>query len=437
MKHWDAPRVHEPLNTQVEIPGSKSQTARALYLAATGSSPCTIHGLLRSRDTDLFAEALVTLGAQISFIGEMSARVIPMENCSATEEERQIDCGLAGTVMRFLPPLAALSPIPTHFDGDEQAYARPLGALLDVLETLGAHITYQSGHGHLPFTIQGPLRYHPGTVTVDASASSQFFSAMLLIAPLLGGALIRSEQELISLPHINMTLDMMRATGITWSKLGASEWKVEEGKPTASEIKIEADLSNAGPFLCAGILSGGSLAIPHWPASSTQPGAMWPELFERMGIETRFVVEGSENGTLFVAGRGPGTFRGITCNMSAMGEMVPTLAALLLFAQTPSTLSGIAHLRGHETDRLEAIADSIRSLGGCVEVFDDGLTITPCPLHGAELRSFADHRMATFAAIVGLIIDGVSVDDIACTSKTLPNFESMWQSMLENRGANV
>lgn len=251
MKHWDAPRAHEPLNTQVEIPGSKSQTARALYLAATGSSPCTIHGLLRSRDTDLFAEALVILGAQISFIGEMSARVIPMEICSATEEERQIDCGLAGTVMRFLPPLAALSPTPTRFDGDKQAYARPLGALLDVLETLGARITYHGEHGHLPFTIQGPLRDHPGTVTIDASASSQFFSAMLLIAPLLGGAIIRSEQELISLPHINMTLDMMRATGITWSKLGASEWKLEEGKPTASEIKIEADLSNAGPFLCA------------------------------------------------------------------------------------------------------------------------------------------------------------------------------------------
>ena len=260
---------------------------------------------------------------------------------------------------------------------------------------------------------------------------------MLLIAPLLGGAIIRSEQKLISLPHINMTLDMMRATGITWSKLSASEWKLEEGKPTASEIKIEADLSNAGPFLCAGILSGGSLAIPHWPASSTQPGAMWPELFERMGIETQFVAKGSENGTLLVHGEGPGSFQGITCDMSAMGEMVPTLAALLLFAKTPSTLSGIAHLRGHETDRLEAIADSIRSLGGCVEVFDDGLTITPCPLHGAELCSFADHRMATFAAIVGLVIDGVSVDDIACTSKTLPNFESMWQSMLENRGANV
>ena len=173
MKHWDAPRVHEPLNTQVEIPGSKSQTARALYLAATGSSPCTIHGLLRSRDTDLFAKALVTLGAQISFISEMSARVIPMEIHSvAEEEERQIDCGLAGTVMRFLPPLAALSPIPTRFDGDKQAYARPLGALLDLLENLGAHITYHSEHGHLPFTIKGPLRYHPGTVTVDASASS-------------------------------------------------------------------------------------------------------------------------------------------------------------------------------------------------------------------------------------------------------------------------
>ena len=270
MKHWDAPRVHEPLNTQVEIPGSKSQTARALYLAATGSSPCTIHGLLRSRDTDLFADALVTLGARISFIGEMSARVIPMEIRSATEEERQIDCGLAGTVMRFLPPLAALSPIPTRFDGDKQAYARPLGALLDVLETLGARITYHGEHGHLPFTIQGPVRDHPGTVAIDASASSQFFSAMLLIAPLLGGAIIRSEHELISLPHINITLDMMRATGITWSKLSAREWKIEGGKPTASEIKIEADLSNAGPFLCAGILSGGSLAIPHWPLSSTR-----------------------------------------------------------------------------------------------------------------------------------------------------------------------
>jgi len=201
---------------------------------------------------------------------------------------------------------------------------------------MGATITYHGEHGHLPFTIQGPLRYHPGTITVDASASSQFFSAMLLIAPLLGGAIIRSEQKLISLPHINMTLDMMRATGITWSKLSGSEWMIEEGKPTASEIAIEADLSNAGPFLCAGILSAGSVTIPNWPLASTQPGAQWPSLFAEIGIETSLETNEMGSSELTVRGGGPGSFPGIERDMSAMGEMVPTLAALLLFASSLS-----------------------------------------------------------------------------------------------------
>lgn len=437
MKAWHAPRIHTPIHSRVLVPGSKSQTARALYLAATGEGRCEIEGILRSRDTDLFTHALEVLGAGVTMTTPTRAVITPIYHDASAQNERVIDCGLAGTVMRFLPPLAALSSAPTRFDGDQQAYARPLAPLLSVLENLGAQITYHGEEGHLPFTICGPLQPMSSPITVDASASSQFFSAMLLIAPLIGGAVIRSDQPLISLPHIEMTLEMMRETGLSWERLEAGEWKVEAGRSTASSIAIEADLSNAGPFLCAGILSGGEVTIPNWPCVSTQPGAHWPELFAQMGIETSFLEIEAGRGELTVHADGPGSFSGIEADMSSMGEMVPTLAALLLFASSPSTLTGIAHLRGHETDRLNAIAASITDLGGCVEEFNDGLRIIPGPLHGATLHSFADHRMATFAAIVGLMIDGVSVDDISCTSKTLPGFEQMWAHMCEERGNNV
>ena len=191
MSSWRAPRLRSPIHAKVSIPGSKSQTARALYLAAIGRQPCVIEGVLRSRDTDLFAQALRTLGAQIDMLGDSCARVTPISSDSPSSE-RVIDCGLAGTVMRFLPPLAALSSTPTRFDGDEQAYARPLAPLLDVLESLGATLSYHGEKGHLPFTISGPLKPSSSPVTVDASASSQFFSAMLLVAPLIGGAIVRS-----------------------------------------------------------------------------------------------------------------------------------------------------------------------------------------------------------------------------------------------------
>ena len=436
MSSWCAPRLRSPIHAKVSIPGSKSQTARALYLAAIGRQPCVIEGVLRSRDTDLFAQALRTLGAQIHMMGDSRAQITPISSDSFSSE-RVIDCGLAGTVMRFLPPLAALSSTPTRFNGDEQAYARPLAPLLDVLESLGAALTYHGEKGHLPFTISGPLKPPSSPITVDASASSQFFSAMLLVAPLIGGAIIRSDAPLISLPHIEMTLNMMHEAGLSWTQLGDREWRVDAGAPTASEIAIEPDLSNAGPFLCAGILSAGSVTIPNWPLASTQPGAQWPSLFNEMGIETSLETNEMGSSGLTVRGGGPGSFPGIERDMSTMGEMVPTLAALLLFASTPSTLTGIAHLRGHETDRLDAIAQSVTALGGLIEQIPDGLRITPASLHCAPLRSFADHRMATFAAIVGLVVDGVSLDDISCTSKTLPEFESMWARMCEGSSDNV
>ena len=363
MSSWRAPRLHSPISAKVSIPGSKSQTARALYLAAIGKHPCVIEGVLRSRDTDLFAQALQTLGAQIHMLGDSRTQITPISSDSPSSE-RVIDCGLAGTVMRFLPPLAALSSTPTRFDGDEQAYARPLAPLLDVLESLGATLSYHGEKGHLPFTISGPLKPSSSPITVDASASSQFFSAMLLVAPLIGGAIIRSNAPLISLPHIEMTLNMMHEAGLSWTQLSDHEWRVDTGAPTASEITIEPDLSNAGPFLCAGILSAGSVTIPNWPLASTQPGAQWPSLFNEMGIETSLETNEMGSSELTVRGGGPGSFPGIERDMSTMGEMVPTLAALLLFASTPSTLTGIAHLRGHETDRLDAIAQSVSALGG-------------------------------------------------------------------------
>lgn len=496
MTHWQASTRPTPVWAHLEIPGSKSETARALYLAAVASQETTIHGALHSRDTDLFAEALRTLGAEISGSGTQVLHVRPIllpeatrpgrvsaglpegdldqgdspvlaphseqdedvsraprpsdpqdstqDPSSSADSFRRIDCGLAGTVMRFLPPLTALFPTPTLFDGDPEAYVRPLAPLLETLTDMGAHINYLGEHGHLPFVVSGPLS-PASPLRVDASSSSQFLTALLLVAPLLdtqvntsesalddtasGGSItVEATGNLVSLPHIEMSTLALRDSGISCTRTGDARWEVSYGRPRGGTLSIAPDLSNAGVFLAAAMVCGGRVEIPHWPQRTTQPGGQWPQLLTQMGATVSF-----QGDTLICEGSGAGNYDGITCDMSAIGELAPTLTAITLFARSASSLTGIAHLRGHETDRLAALSAEIRRLGGDVDELPDGLTIRPRPLHAADLRAYADHRMATFGAIVGLRVPGVTVDDITCTSKTLPNFVSLWEQLLAGK----
>ena len=433
---WRVPVADSPVDATVAIPGSKSITARALYLAAVAEAPSLVTGALDARDTRLFADALEVMGARIEDAGDGALRVTPM---SLPPRGGRIECGLAGTVMRFLPPLAALSAEETLFDGDKQAYARPLGPLLDALVRMGASVTYHGERGHLPFSIRGPLRTPLGAQAwVDASSSSQFLSALLLVSPLVGDPLFVSAPGPVpSMPHVEMTLASLAGAGIDLevvdeAQADLSTWHVFPSRPRGGEIVVEPDLSNAGPFLAAAMITGGRVRIPAWPGATTQAGDAWRALLGHMGATITLDEEG-----LTLTGPGAGNYPGIKATMAEVGELTPTLAAICAYASTPSHLSGIAHLRGHETDRLAALVAEINRAGGQAEETEDGLVITPRPLHAAQIRSYADHRMATFGAILGLITPGIAVDDIACTSKTLPGFAAMWDSLLSADGTGT
>ena len=418
MNAWNAPHAPAPVDAVVSLPGSKSITNRALVLAAQADGPSTLTGTLRSRDSDLMLDALAELGVGVDIDPDDPATVTitPGPIHSGT-----VDCGLAGTVMRFVPPLAAQADGVVEFDGDEQARSRPLHTILGALRDIGVEVEGDS----LPFTITGSGAVRGGEVTIDASASSQFVSGLLLSAARFdnGLTIIHVGDPVPSTPHITMTIDMLATAGVAVDVSTANRWQVAPGTVRAVDWRIEPDLSNAAAFLAAAAATGGTISVPRWPVTTTQPGAVIVQILEAMGCRSQ-----NEDGVLSITG--PTALQGISWDMSAVGELTPTVAALCALAEGPSTLSGIAHLRGHETDRLAALTAEINRLGGRCSETPDGLVIEPRTLHGGTWRAYADHRMATAGALVGLVTEGVSVDDIGTTAKTLPDFPSMWARMI-------
>ncbi|SMC85483.1 3-phosphoshikimate 1-carboxyvinyltransferase [Kibdelosporangium aridum] len=413
---WVAPVSATPVRATVSIPGSKSITNRALILAVLADGPSSIRTPLRSRDTNLMAAALRTLGAQITDEGE-DWLVTP----AALRGPADVDCGLAGTVMRFLPPAAAIGQGEIRFDGDEQARDRPMGTILDALRGLGADITGD----RLPFTLHGKGSLPGGEVTIDASASSQFVSGLLLSGPRYDkGLTVQHDGKPVpSMPHIEMTVQMLRAAGVDVNDSETNTWHVQPGSIRGREWVVEPDLSNATPFLAAAAVTGGRVTITGWPSQTTQPGDDIRGILEQMGCD----VELDANGLTVT---GPDRLSGVDADLHEVGELTPTIAALAALADGKSVLRGIAHLRGHETDRLAALAEDLNGLGGDVEETEDGLVIRPRALHGGGWKAFADHRMATAGAILGLVVTGVEVDDIATTNKTIPDFPGLWAQML-------
>ncbi len=416
---WSAPLAAAPVDATVALPGSKSMTNRALVLAATGEGPATIRHPLEARDTVLMADGLAALGTGIDRAGKTWS-VRP----GAWRGPSTVDVGNAGTVMRFLLVVATLADGPVRFDGDERARDRPLGPLIDALRSLGADID-DGDRGALPLTVHGGGGLVGGEVTVDATQSSQFVSALLLAAPLLDkGLRVRHDGPPVpSGPHIRMTVQMLRAAGVSVDDSVRSEWVVEPGRPIAPEWVVEPDLSNAAAFLAAGVVTGGRVRIPGWPARTTQAGAALPALFARMGADVSLDADG-------LILQGTGTIGGLDADLHDVGELAPVLAAVCALATAPSRLHGIAHLRQHETDRLAALSTELNKLGGQVRETEDGLVIWPSPLHGGEFNTYDDHRLATAAAVLGLVVEGVQVLDIATTAKTLPDFPGMWERML-------
>lgn len=417
---WPAPFHPSPVTHTREVPGSKSMTNRAYILSALASGPSTITGALRSRDTDLMEAALQAMGTGIRRDGA-TIHVTPGPLRSA-----EVDCGLAGTVMRFVPPVAAFAEGPVLFDGDAHARTRPMATILEALRALGVNVTGET----LPFTVHGTGGAVGGPVDIDASGSSQFVSGLLLSAPQFerGVHIRHTGDTLPSMPHIDMTVAMLADTGVH-VEAAEKSWAVQPQEIRGTRWAIEPDLSNAAPFLAAAAVTGGEVRIPHWPERTTQPGAAMLSILERMGCEVELEADGAHH-TLRVRGPQPGHLSGIHLDMGDIGELAPTVAAIAACATTPSELTGIAHLRGHETDRLVALSAEINGLGGNCEELDDGLRITPARMRGGVWHTYDDHRMATAGAIIGLVTRGVEVENIETTSKTLPGFSQMWAEVV-------
>jgi 3-phosphoshikimate 1-carboxyvinyltransferase len=409
------------VHATVTVPGSKSQTNRALVLAAlaTPQGSSTVSGALRSRDTDLMIGALQALGLTVEGAGSE----LIVSGAIAPQPGVRIDCGLAGTVLRFVPAAAALGTETVTFDGDEQARARPVAPLLDALRGLGVDI---DGDG-LPFAVRGTGSVAGGTVHIDASASSQFVSGLLLSGAAFtdGLMIVHTGEAVPSAPHIAMTVSMLRDAGVDVDDGEANRWRVSPGPIAARHWDIEPDLSNAVPFLAAAVVSSGIVRVTGWPEVSIQPAEDILGILEKLGS----VVH---HGSSYLEVQGAAIYGGFEVDLHDVGELTPAVAALAALASegSVSQLSGIAHLRGHETDRLAALTAEINGLGGQCEETPDGLVIIARPLHGGVWRSYADHRMATAGAIVGLRVPGVEVEDIGTTAKTLPDFPQLWAEML-------
>ena len=415
---WSAPSATGPLDAVVPMPGSKSLTNRALVLAGIADAPSIIRRPLRARDTLLMAGALQTLGVAVDTAG-VDWPVVPAPLTGPGD----IDCGLAGTVMRFVPPVAVTATGEVRFDGDPRARDRPVGPLLRALRTLGAEID-DGGRGALPFVVYGGGRLAGGSVTIDASASSQFISGLLLAGARYeqGVTVQHVGKPLPSEPHIAMTVGMLRAAGVLVDE-EPNTWRVPPGPVKALDLLVEPDLSNAAPFLAAALVVGGSVRVPDWPEHTAQAGAALPGLLTAMGGDCRL-----ETGGLVV--HGSARIRGLDANLHDVGELAPVLAALAALADSTSRLWGIAHLRGHETDRLAALATELGKLGAGVTETADGLEIRPRPLRGGTFRTYGDHRMAQAAALLGLAVPGVEIEDVESTAKTFPDFVGRWARML-------
>ncbi|HEY7989491.1 MAG TPA: 3-phosphoshikimate 1-carboxyvinyltransferase [Lapillicoccus sp.] len=434
---WAAPTAHRPVEATVALPGSKSLTNRFLVLAALAGDWSRLRQPLRSRDTLLMAAGLRALGVEIEDVpaeGHHGAGM-PVHEVSAVADwvvrppetlrgGVHVDVGLAGTVMRFLPPAAALAYGRVEFDGDPQARVRPMGPVLDALRTLGVALD-DGGRGTLPIVVDGTGSVRGGLVTLDASSSSQFISALLLAGARYdeGVTVHHDGKPVPSEPHIAMTVETLRDAGVVVDDAEPNTWRVEPSEISSLDVLIEPDLSNAGPFLAAALVTAGRVRVPDWPQHTTQAGDALRDILDGMGADVSLDRSG-------LTVTGTGEIEGIDVDLHDASELTPVVAALAALAQSPSWIRGVAHIRGHETDRIAALATELNALGGSVTETEDGLRITPKPLRGGRFHSYHDHRMATAGAVLGLRIPGVVVEDIATTAKTLPDFTGLWAAML-------
>ncbi|MBA3410701.1 MAG: 3-phosphoshikimate 1-carboxyvinyltransferase [Geodermatophilaceae bacterium] len=416
---WPAPYAARPIDAAVSVPGSKSMTNRALILAALADGPSRIEAPLHARDTALMAQALRGIGTEITDDIDGAWVVTPHDLFGPAE----IDCGLAGTVLRFVPPVATLARGAIRFDGDPRIRERPNGPLIAALRHLGADIE-DGGRGRAPFVVRGTGTLPGGSVTVDATGSSQLISGLLLAAARFeDGVEVIAAGAVPSAPYLEMNIAMLRERGVD-VETGHGRWTVAPGPVRALDVQIEADLNTAAPFAAAALATGGRVTISGWPQSTTQPGGQLPSWLTAMGATCAVSLEG-------LTVTGGSTINGIEADLAEVSELVPVLAALAVLADSPSRFTGVAHIRGHETDRITALATELAACGADVSELPDGLVIGPRPLHSRSFDTYDDHRLVMAAAVLGLAVDGIAVIGASTVAKTMPDFTDRWQWMLD------
>jgi len=423
LSRWPAPTASAPVDAVVSLPGSKSLTNRYLVVAALADRPSRLRAPLRSRDTRLMARALEALGARVEDVDGAGPEPDWLVTPAEALHGGAVDVGLAGTVMRFVPPVAALADGDVRLDGDPRARERPMAPVVDALRALGVDVD-DAGRGCLPLVVHGRGAVRGGSVTVDAAASSQFVSGLLLAAPRSTEGLVLRHvgPPLPSQPHVAMTVETLRDVGVVVDDSEPDTWAVSPGPMSGLDVQVEPDLSSAAPFLAAAAVTGGRVRVLGWPQHTTQAGDVMRDLLDEMGAEVSLDREG-----LVVRG---GDLYGVDVDLHEAGELVPVVVALAALASSPTRVRGVSHLRGHETDRLAALAREVGRLGGQAEETEDGLVIRPRALHGGLVRTYADHRIAQAAAVLGLRVPDLVVEDVETTAKTLPGFVDLWAGML-------
>lgn len=411
-----------PVRATVRPPGSKSITNRALVCAALAAGPSQLLHVLESDDTRVLYDAIGALG--IATTWDRAAATITISGGGGTWPARaaELDVANSGTSMRFLTGLLATGTGRYRLDGTPRMRQRPIGDLLLALRQLGASVSSEQGNDCPPVVIDA-AGLRGGTARVRGDISSQFLSGLLLAAPYAREPVtLAVDGTLVSQPYVRMTLGVMRAFGVDVPESTLTEFQIAAPRTySGCRYTIEPDASAASYFWAAAAITGGQVTVSGLGPGSLQGDVAFCDCLERMGCR----VERRPD-RVTVTGR---PLRGIETDMNAISDTAQTLAAVALFADGPTTITGVAHIRHKETDRIGDLARELRRLGAGVTELPDGLRITPGPLRGAQLATYDDHRMAMSLALVGLRVPGVVIEDPGCTAKTYPQFFRDFESL--------
>jgi 3-phosphoshikimate 1-carboxyvinyltransferase len=412
--------LDRPPDVEVQVPGSKSITNRTLIVACLAGGESTIENPLFSDDPYWLMDSLVRLGFEVHADRDAGTVSIQGQSGIIPQSDVEVYVGNAGTVARFLPPVLALGKGPYRIDGVERMRERPIENLVDAMRRLGARVGYAEEEGKFPLIVKGG-GIRGGAARVSAGRSSQFVSGLLMAAPYARELVELEVEGRKAWPYVGITVTLMRAFGIE-VEAGGGRFVVRPGTYRARAYEVEPDASGAAYFLAAAAVCGGRVRVPGIGTESSQGDLRFVEVLREMGCE----VEVAES---YVEARGGGRLRGVGVDMNGISDQMITLAAIAPFAEGPTRITGVAHTRHQETDRISAVVTELRRLGVTVEEFQDGLRIEPGTIRPSTVRTYGDHRMAMAFSLVGLKVPGIKIEDPACVTKTLPGFFGLLDSL--------